>query len=234
MGRVKGKVRAGVARGIRGLVVKERKMEFNENDLYATKLVNDSDDAWPVYEKGKRVTVVPPHKESLIESWRPDTDFARYEKIVRAKDGHLICYENPAWQSPWQGFLLDLINDAGAPEETIYVVMPNPAVYGASDTITVQRGIPKSVPLNVQDPLIKYRAIRWQRVERRVPVPGTKYFNRVMELVKELVPRSEHDLKNVLKERQEIERERLAEESRKAMAEQEKLLLGEQRIEQAK
>ncbi len=233
---VKGKIRARFTRGLRGLVIKEKEMDykFDENKLFATKLVNDSDADWPVYEKGKRVTVVPPHKEGLIESWLPDTDFARYEKIVRANDGHLTCYENPAWQSPWQGFLLDLINDAGAPEETVYVVVPNPAVYGPSDTITVQRGIPKSVPLNVQDPLVKYRAIRWHMVERRISKPGTKYYTRALELVKELIPRSEHDLKNVLKARQEIEQGRLDEASQKMMREQEKLLLGEQTIEQAK
>lgn len=203
--------------------------EFDESKLYATRLVNNSDAEWPVYEKGRKVTTVPPHEESLIESWRPDTTWSRFEKAVKGKDGKITCHENPSWQNPWQDkfYCIELLNEDGSPEESVAVL--NCPVADPNGFVTAMRGVPVLIPLNIMDPLVRYVRIIWHKKERRVEVPGTLYFDRVVEVVKEMVPRAKQDLKNVLKERQAIEDEKMRDLREKMMKAQERLLMGEDR-----
>lgn len=201
---------------------------FDESRLYATRLVNNSDQSWPVYEKGRLVTSVPPKEEGLIESWKPDTTWARWAKVVKGKDGRLTCHENPAWQNPWQGkfYCIELQNLDGSPEESVAVL--NCPVADPNGFVTATRGVPVIIPLNIMDPLVRYERIIWHMKERRVEVMGTPYFDRVTEVVKELVPRKAADLKNVLKERQAIEDEKMRDLREKMMKAQERLLMGEE------
>jgi len=238
---VKGKVRAAVLRKAKGLVRRRKTMDNYYDDgntpLYTTVFQNDADIPWRVTEKGNDLFFVEPHDSLKLESWKATTDWARWSKVVRGKDLRLTLTENPQWSNPWEGkfHCLELVNQDGAVEETIQVVAPNPASGRAEGYVSVVRDVPRIIPLNIWDPLARYSKIIWHRVPTKVKIEGTKYFRTKKRVVKECVPRSKADLRNVLRERRKIEEEKLREKQKLAeqehnvlMVEQEKVLMGEQ------
>ena len=229
MGQVKGRLRAKFARGLHRIIFKESEVNRMDDNtfLYVTTFVNKSETPWRVLEKGRDLLVVAPGQEDSIESWHNRTDWSRWSKVVREKDERLTLTENSRWQNPWQDkfYCVELVNESGAPEESVQVVEPSPAFTSARGYVTAMRGVPRIIPLHIEDNLIKWREIRWHKKEIRLPILGTKYFTTEWRVVKECVPRSKAELKAVLKERQAITAERLKEETAKALSEQEKMLM---------
>jgi hypothetical protein len=229
---IKGRIRAKLRRGLHRIIFKEERITRMDKDtfLFETRFINKSETPWRILERGRDLLMVKPGEEDTIESWHNRTDWSRWAKVVREKNERLTLTENPAWSCPWQGthYLLELINESGAPEESIPVCWPNEACTGPSNYITVVRFVPRIICLNVMDPLIKFSKIIWHRKEIRVPNEGTKYFTTEWRVVKECVPRSKADLKKVLAERQALAAERLKEETAQALKEQEKLLMAEE------
>lgn len=205
-------------------------MDLNKTFLYVTQFINEADAVWPIYDHGNLLLTLPPGTSRDVEQIHNRTDWSRWSKVVKKPDGSLVLTENPAWSSPWPALGLheiDLVNEAGADEESVHVLTPNPACTGAGEYITAYRGVPKRVPLDLWDPLIRYSAIRWLRQEVKVPIEGTSYVVEKSRVVKEYVPRPKSELKKILKERQEIEEEKLKKARIKMLDEQEKLLMDE-------
>jgi hypothetical protein len=235
---VKGKVRAKVQRRITGLVRRRKKMDnfFDENSqLYTTIFENDTDMPWQILEKGNLLFWVQPHDRLKLESWKPTTDWARWshaKRVVRGNDLRLILTENPAWMNPWEGkfHCLELVNEDGAVEESIQVLSPNPEHTSANGYITVLRDISRTIPLNLWDPLARFQKIIWHKKEVRVPIEGTKYFTTGERVVKECVPRSNGDLRDILRARQKIEVEQLKERQEKMEAEREAVMMEQERL----
>lgn len=193
---------------------------------YVTTFVNETDDAWRIdYNDGKMLFVVPPGESRKLESWNEKPDWSRFEKVVRKKDGRLVVTENPSWVCPFKGPTLELLNEDGAPEESIAGM--NCPVAGPQGYVTAVRGIPKLVPLDIWDPLVKAKAVIWYRKEVRVPIEGTRYFKTETQVVKEYIPRPKGELREILKKRQAIKAEEMKEATEKEMLAQEEMLLGE-------
>jgi hypothetical protein len=219
---VKGKMRAKIARTIRGAFNKQKvegAFDMEKGPVWATKFVNKTDHEQGIFEKGKLMLIMLPRRTAVIESWKPSTTWARWSEVVFRKDGRVDLVENPTWQNPWRDhpWTIELVNEDASEEESLAVLLPNPAVDGPESYVRVQRGIPRIIPLNLWDPLTKFSKIIWHAKEMKIPIPGTKYITRRVEVTKEYVPRSKADLKRLLKARKEEEMARLAEESRKMM-----------------
>jgi hypothetical protein len=237
MARVRRRLRAKVQRKITGLVRRKRRIDMDnfldENStLYTTIFENQADVPWRVLEKGDDLIWVEPHNSLKIESFKTTVSWSRWSKVVRGKDLRLAVTENPAWSNPWEGnfHCLELINEDGSAEESIQVLVPNPEHTSANGYITVYRDVPKIVPLNIWDELIRYQNIIWHKKEVRVPIEGTKYFKTEIRVVKECVPRGKGELKDVLRARQKIEVEQLKERQEKIEAEREAAMKEQERL----
>jgi len=205
-------------------------MDLEKDFLYVTVFENKSPSAWRIFEREREIALLGPGEKWKVESWHNRTDWARWSKCVREKDGNISVTENPSWQCPWSEYhLLEAYNKDGSAVESIRVFSPNPILgTSVSDFVHVQRGIPLLIPLRVEDPLIKWERIEWRRQTVRKKIEGTRYFTSSEEVVKVCTPRSKSELKAVLKERAEIEEARIREEREKVIAEQEKILMAEE------
>ncbi|MEN6560967.1 MAG: hypothetical protein ABFD52_09350 [Acidobacteriota bacterium] len=227
--RVKGKVRAAFIRRTRGLIKGRKKMNehFDENSpvLFMTTFENNSELPWQICEDGDALFQVQPGKIARLESWKPTTNWARWSKVVRGKDLRLTLTENPAWTNPWlnQHYCLELENWAGAPVESIRVYQPTPIRTSAADYVDVLLDVPRIIPLNIWDELIRYKKIIWKIAPVKIRITGTNYVRTEDRPIKECVPRDKSDLKNVLKERQRLEVDALKERQEKMEEEREAL-----------
>lgn len=204
-------------------------MDLNKTFLYCTEFVNDWAGHWKIYDHGHLLLSLPPGKSQTVEQFHNRTDWSRWLKVVKTAKGEIVLTESSAWKSPWPELGLheiDLINESGAEEESVKVLTPNPAISGAGEYVTCYLGVPKRIPVDLWDPLIKYSAIIWRRQLVKKQIEGTTYVRDVYRVVKEYVPRKKSELKAILKERQAIEEEKMRKARVKMLDDQEKLLMG--------
>jgi len=201
--KVKGKWRSGITRRIR----KYHKKEYGMFEvIYRTEFVNKGDSDWNVYEKYHKLLVIPPGEKTTLESYKPTTDWARWSKVVRGKSGNIESVtENPQWGFPWPDmWALDLLNESGAPIQSIALLEPNPGLPGATNYVHAMRGVPLRVPVNLDDPLIRYESFSWKTESYRKLVGRTQYFTlgEQVTCVKKL--RSDSDLLKIFNQKKKI------------------------------
>jgi len=201
--KVKGKWRSGVTRRIR----KYHKKEYGMFEIiYRTEFVNKGGSAWNVFEKNHKVLVLPPSERTTLESYKPTTDWSRWSKVVRDESGDVESVtENPQWEFPWpEMWALDFFNESGAPIQSVALLTPNPAVHGVTNYVHVVRGVPLRVPLNLDDPIIRYESYTWKTESYHKPVGRTQYYTlgERVTCVKKL--RSDSDLLKIFNQKKKI------------------------------
>jgi len=174
--------------------------------IYRTEFVNKGDSTWDVFEKNQKLLVIPPGERTTLESYKPTTDWARWSKVVRGKSGDIESVtENPQWEFPWPAMWpLDLLNESGASIQGVAILTPNPGVCGATNYVHAVRGVPLRVPLNIDDPLIRYESYTWKTESYHKPVGRTQYYTlgERVTCVKKL--RSDSDLIKIFNQMKKI------------------------------
>ena len=192
---------------------------INEEAPFVTTLINKRSSPVRVEEYGATMIILQPGRECFIESWSPLTTYSRYSKVVFERNGEVSAKENPDWNCPYEGWRTDLINGQDI-SQAIRIRIPKDAVvFGLVDGfITVPAGLARMVPLDIHDPLVKFKAVEWRLVKEKLPVLGFPNYMEEREAVKKImVPRAERDVEKIRRqlENEELEAERIRASRRK-------------------
>jgi hypothetical protein len=146
-----------------------------------------------VFEYGRPFLMLPPGKEFTVESYDPETSFARFKEITFLEGDRVDCRVNKEWTVPesWKDkYLLELVNRDGSPMEGIYLYPM------ASQVTPCYKGIPRLVAIIIQSPLIRYKKIEWKFVKERKKNPANPDYlvwTTVLKMVKEERSKDELD-----------------------------------------
>lgn len=193
---------------------------INEEAPFVTSLVNKRSSPVCIEEYGRTMFILQPGQECFIESWTPFTTFSRYCKIVYERNGEVSAKENPDWKCPYEGWTTDLINGQDISQAMRIKIPKDVVVFGLVDGfITVPAGLARIVPLDIHDPLVKFKAVEWRLVKEKLPVLGFPNYMEEREAVKKIiVPRAEREVEKIRRqlENEELEAERIRADRRKS------------------
>jgi len=192
---------------------------WNEDDLvneeapFVTTLINKRSSPVRVEEYGATMIILQPGRECFIESWSPLTTYSRYSKVVFERNGEVSAKENPDWTCTYEGWTTDLINGQDI-SQAIRIRIPKDAVvFGLVDGfISVPPDLARMVPLDIHDPMVKFKAVEWRLVKEKLPVLGFPNYMEERETVKKImVPRAEREVEKIRRqlENEELEAERI-------------------------
>jgi hypothetical protein len=173
-----------------------------DEKLYQVEFENQRSAPVRVEENGRTMLVLQPGQTAVIEAWDPSVMFARFSRVVYKRDGSVSVRENPEWRSPIAAdrWTLDLLN---ADSDTMQSLRVN------GEPTELYRGIPRTVPVDPEDPLIWYRRITFVEEDETVPHPrNPRYVQRVHKLRMKKTLRSKRDLRKIREEMAEVERQR--------------------------
>jgi len=162
--------------------------------IFRTVFVNQSDEPWRIFDdRGMDLLQVPPKGESVLVAWDSAALFAPYSKVVYDKKGAISAsrrhgFDDPADKFPYS-LLLD--NRDGSDSESIRV---------GDSFVEARRGIPRKVAMEIDDPLVVYKAVTWRRKTIKESIPGAKDYLRTRTIVeKRLVPRKVSEIRKIKK-----------------------------------
>jgi hypothetical protein len=191
----------------------------NEEPQFVTHLVNRRSSPVQVEEYGRTMFFLQPGKECSIESWSPLTTYSRYSRIVFEQDGQVSAKENPDWEPPYEGWAIDLINGQDIPQSVRVTIPIGVVVFGiVNDFVSVPPGLARMIPLDIHDPLVKFKSVEWRLVKEKLPVVGFPNYMEERETMKRImIPRAERDVEKIRKqlENEELEAERTRAERRR-------------------
>jgi len=192
---------------------------LNEEPQFVTLLVNRRSSSIQVEEYGRTMFFLQPGKECFIESWSPLTTYSRYSRIVFEQGGQVSAKENPDWKRPYEGWAIDLINGQDIPQSVRVTIPIGVVVFGiVNDFVSVPPGLARTIPLDVRDPLVKFKSVEWRLVKEKLPVGGFPNYVEEQEIVKKImIPRPERDVEKIRKqlENEELEAKRIRAERRR-------------------
>jgi len=192
----------------------------NEEPLFVTTLVNKQSSPVRVEEYGRTMIILQPGQECFIESWSPLTTYCRYSRIVFERNGDVSAKENPDWKCPYEGWTTDLINGQDISQAVRIRIPRDVTVFGLVDGfITVPAGLARMIPLDINDPMVKFKAVEWRLVKEKLPVLGFPNYMEERETVKKvMVPRAEREVERIRRqlENEELEAERIRAARRKS------------------
>jgi hypothetical protein len=185
---------------------------INEEAPFVTALINKRSSPVRVEEYGSTMIILQPGQECFLESWSPLTTYSRYGRIVLEQNGEVSAKENRDWKSPYEGWVTDLVNGQGIAQAIRIRIPKDAVVYGLVDGfITIPPGLARMVPLDIHDPLVKFKAVEWRLVKEKLPVLGFPNYMEERETVKKvMVPRAEREVEKIQRqlESEELEAER--------------------------
>jgi hypothetical protein len=162
---------------------------MTEEKIFRTDFINDRDSHVPIFDlNGKLLTTLPPKSATFLEAWDPNTTWARWREVRFLADGSTKVLENKDWKNPFSGWTIELRNDTHA----VKVI-----------TIDDQHekcfpGVPRDVPIPLNDQLIFYKSIRWFRETVKVPDPSFPvYLVERIKDVKKIEPRGVRELQKI-------------------------------------
>jgi len=92
-------------------------------------------------------------------------------------------------------------------------------VFGiVNDFVSVPPGLARTIPLDIHDPLVKFKTVEWRLVKEKLPVVGFSNYMEERETMKRImIPRAERDVEKIRKqiENEKLEAERIRAERRK-------------------
>jgi len=192
---------------------------LNEEPQFVTLLVNRRSSTIQVEEYGRTIFFLQPGKECFIESWSPLTTYSRYSRIVFEQSGQVSAKENPDWKRPYEGWAIDLINGQDIPQSVRVTIPIGVVVFGiVNDFVSVPPGLARTIPLDIHDPLVKFKTVEWRLVKEKLPVVGFSNYMEERETMKRImIPRAERDVEKIRKqiENEKLEAERIRAERRK-------------------
>ena len=191
----------------------------NEEPKFVTHLVNKRSSRVEVEDYGRTMFFLQPGKECSIESWSPLTTYSRYSRIVFEQDGQVSAKENPDWEPPYEGWAIDLINGQDIPQSVRVTIPIGIVVFGiVNEFVSVPPGLARTIPLDIHDPLVKFKSVEWRLVKEKLPVQGFPNYIEERETMKRImIPRAERDVEKIRKqiENEKLEAERIRAERRK-------------------
>lgn len=190
-----------------------------EEPQFVTLLANKRSSPVQVEDYGRTMFFLQPGKECFIESWSPLTTYSRYSRIVFEPGGQVSAKENPDWKPPYEGWAIDLINGQDIPQSVRVMTPPGAVVFGFVDGfVWVPPGLARVVPLDIHDPLVKFKSVEWRVVKEKLPVNGFPNYLEEHETMKRImIPRSEREVEKIRKQREDE-----ALETKRAWAERKK------------
>jgi len=112
-----------------------------------------------LYERnGSTLALLMPGQERVLESWNPETIYARWISVVFVEGGEVQLTENSDWPRPEGRWLLTAINVEGRSCET--------RIIGGKE-IVMPRGIPRLCAVELGDPLSGYSRLEIRQVMER-------------------------------------------------------------------
>lgn len=193
---------------------------INEGALFVTTLVNKRTSPVCVEEYGRTMIILQPGQEGFIESWSPLTTLSRYGRIVYERNGDVSAKENPDWRCPYEGWTTDLINGQDISQAVRIRIPRDVTVFGLIDGfITVPAGLARMVPLDIHDPMVKFKSVQWRLVKEKLPVLGFPNYMEERETTRKItVPRGEREVEKIRRqlENEELEAERIRAARRKS------------------
>jgi hypothetical protein len=192
---------------------------LNEEPQFVTLLVNRRSSPVQVEEYGRTMFFLQPGKDCSIESWSPLTTYSRYSRIVFEQDGQVSAKENPDWRCPYEGWAIDLINGQDIPQSVRVTIPIGIVVFGiVNDFVSVPPGLARLIPLDIHDPLVKFKSVEWRLVKEKLPVVGFPNYMEERETMKKImIPRAEREVDKIRKqlENEKLEAERIRAERRR-------------------
>jgi len=183
-----------------------------EELVLATLFINKRKTPVQVREYGKTLLMLPPGKEFLVESYDPETSYARFKQITFLEGDRVENRLNKDWKAPesWKDkYILELINTDGNNTEGFYANSP------ADPMIQCYKGIPRLVTLTIDSPYVRYKRIEWKLVKERKENPANPNYlvwTTPLRMVKEERSRDELDkIEEEIKARAKERKERAAE-----------------------
>lgn len=158
-------------------------------------------------DKGGNWFPIPPGRELVLCSWSPTTMYAPFSKVVFERNGKVSAarrfgFKDPADDWPYS-LLLD--NRDGSELEVLKV---------NDDYVAAVRGIPRRVKIDLFDPRVGYRAIRWVKKTVKEPAPSNRDYLLTRTIVeRRLIGRKASELRAI---RKELEKQAVAEARQKA------------------
>jgi hypothetical protein len=171
----------------------------DKEKIYACLFVNSRSTRVSVWDYGRVLFTLEPGAEFETEMYDPKAYYARFKKVIFLEGDKVDLKENHAWENPWKGqWTLELHNIDGAPVEALIV---------DGQTVHVYKGIPRIVPISIQDPFAQYKKVEWKLVQekkRRSDFPD--YVKVELRLDRVMEKRSERDIRKI---REQLEHETL-------------------------
>lgn len=174
-----------------------------DEKLYRIEFENQRSVPVRVEENGRLMLTLQPGQTATIEAWDPSVMYAPFRKVTYKRDGSVSVRENPDWTSPTAAdrWTIDLLNEDADTLQSIRV---------GGQLVELYRGIPRTVPLEIHDPLIWYKRIAFVDEDEVVPHPrNPNYVQRTRQLKMKRTPRSKRDLRKIKEQRAEAERQRV-------------------------
>lgn len=169
-----------------------------EELVLATLFINKRKTPVEVREYGKTLLLLPPGKEFLVESYGPETSYARFNQITFLEGDRVELRLNKEWKAPesWRDmYILELINIAGNSTEGFYPIGPGGPI------VHCYKGIPRLVTLTIDSPYIRFKRIEWKLVKERKENPANPNYlvwTTTLKMVKE--ERSKDELAKIDRE----------------------------------
>jgi len=136
--------------------------EIYDGEVLRTDFENKRPDpARVVYQDGSTLFYLAAGGKSFVEMWSPAAFYAPWSRVTFEKDGtislkHRSGYEDPLKEAPW---VLELVNKDGSPDESVRV---------GGETLSVLKGFPIRVSLQLHDPLIYYQRLEWVTIKEKI------------------------------------------------------------------
>jgi hypothetical protein len=159
------------------------------DESYKTELWNRSGEHRRVYEGSQILMILKLNEKILIESINPLSTYARFDQVIWEPSGSAYVHERPGWVEPDRGsrWVTEFINLDGRETEERLV---------DGRFVTLPKGIPFRVGVNLNDPYILAAQVRIERVREKIKsekFPG--YFSYEEKLRDVIVERGEMELK---------------------------------------
>jgi hypothetical protein len=163
-------------------------------ETFRTRLTNKRSTALVVYEMDGPMLTLLPGDTTMIETKSPFDMYAKWDSVSWEVDGTVILEERPGWKEPFRGgWEVTALNADGKPVEHL---------TASGKSVCLPRGIPIVLGLDLHDPLILFREVKFIEVpmkERSKDWPGYLVTRRELRwVVKDRKPRELDEIKALI------------------------------------